>query len=178
MLYHAGALADYGGFFDHDREQKLAEATDRSYAAQALLDSAGFTYVVKGMLNKAKIQGYLAGCDGSSRSDACKAAYPRIFYGDPEESGYNPQPGVNNGDLAWLKTKVAELLDEEDEEVLHPSFGIVPDAFFGLPPAAFFCLSPRQGFFYGSPCGHRRSIARSTIGAVTQVTIKIKVVAA
>lgn len=116
MIYHAGALADYGGFFDHDREQKLAEATARLREAQALLDNAGYSHVLRGILSPSKVDVELAGCPSSSKSTDCAKARPRFFRHDPEVTGYVPSPGTNNGDLAWLKTKVAALLEEEDEE--------------------------------------------------------------
>ena len=34
---------------------------------------------------------------------------PRFFLGDPTGSGWESQPGTNNGGLRWLKRKLAEL---------------------------------------------------------------------
>ena len=115
IIYHAEALADYGDWREPvKRERLLAEATARLEEARALLDSAGYSYAQRGML-LALVNGSMAGCSDST-SPACKSAYPRIFYGDPTDDGWDPKPGTNNGDLAWLRTKVAALLEEEEED--------------------------------------------------------------
>ena len=91
----------------HDPDAGSA-AVSRYDQAVALLAAAGIDYteVTENAQTEAD---RLAGVTNS--------VLPRFFLGDPTAPGWTSETKVNNGGLRWLKAKVAELEEEDTEEL-------------------------------------------------------------
>ena len=81
------------------------QATGRYDEGIRALDAADLSYVVRSA-TRAQV---------SSLAGVSNSVMPRFFFGDPTTPGWTSQPKVNNGGLQWLKSKVAELIDEDSE---------------------------------------------------------------
>ena len=82
----------------HDAGDSAAVA--RYNTAVTLLDAAGQSYTVRRVTGTSEVD-RLAGVSGS--------VMPRFFEGDPAAGGWGPsQPGVNNGGLRWLRSKLPQ----------------------------------------------------------------------
>ena len=85
----------------HDPDTTDARSLQRLQDARTLLTGLGAVFVET---SDTSTLDRLAGVS--------EAVMPRFFYGDPTDSDWLAQPGLNNGGLRWLRGKLAEQSED------------------------------------------------------------------